>query len=217
LAQRSDLLVVRHSETQWNSQARLQGHLDSPLTLNGIRQAMAVGETLVPLVSTNRPKRFWCSPLGRAQQTASILSGLWSVPFSAFTPVSALRERSYGAWEALTESEIAAQRPDELAAHKQDPWHARMEGGETKTELRARLEGWIESLEPDVLHVVITHSGCLRMLRGIYAEASPEQIETYREPQTASFLLGEKEHAIEPDQAMLERHGCAGAGRTVWI
>ena len=195
----------------------LQGHRDSPLTLNGVRQVFAVGEALAPEIASARPKRFWCSPLGRAQQTAAILAGLWSQPFSEFGSVPALRERSYGAWEGMRQDEIAEARPAEHAAHLADPWNSRMQGAETKMEVFERLSNWVGSLNHDVLHVVVTHSGCLRILRGIYSGASREQIDQFREPQTASFLLGAAERMIEPTAATLSRHGCEGAGRTVWI
>lgn len=98
-----------------------------------------------------------------------------------------------------------------------DPWHSRMEGAETKVEIYDRLSNWVRSLNHDVLHVVVTHSGCLRILRGIYSGASRQQIDEFREPQTASFLLSDTERMIEPTEAVLSRHGCEGLGRTVWI
>ncbi len=212
-----ELLVIRHAETDWNSRSMLQGHRDSPLTLNGVRQVLAVGETLAPEIATAQPKHFWCSPLGRAQQTAAILAGLWSLPFYKFDTVSALRERSYGVWEGMRQDEIAERRPEEHDAHMADPWHSRMEGAETKVEIYDRLSNWVRSLNHDVLHVVVTHSGCLRILRGIYSGASRQQIDEFREPQTASFLLSDTERMIEPTEAVLSRHGCEGLGRTVWI
>lgn len=212
-----ELLVIRHAETDWNSRSMLQGHRDSPLTLNGVRQVLAVGETLAPEITTARPKHFWCSPLGRAQQTAAILAGLWSLPFCTFDMASALRERSYGVWEGMKQDEIAARRPEEHAAHLADPWNSRMEGAETKTEVYDRLFDWVRNLNDGVLHVVVTHSGCLRILRGIYSGASRQQMDEFREPQTASFLLGATERMIEPTEATLSRHGCEGLGRTVWI
>lgn len=212
-----EILVIRHAETDWNSRSMLQGHRDSPLTLNGVRQAFASGEALTPEIATTRPKSFWCSPLGRAQQTAAILAGLWSQPFHEFSTDAALRERSYGVWEGMRQDEIAEARPAEHAAHLADPWNSRMEGAETKTEVYERLSNWVGGLNHDCLHVVVTHSGCLRILRGIYSGASRRQMDEFREPQTASFLLGSTERMIEPSEAVLSRHGCEGAGRTVWI
>lgn len=212
------ILVVRHTETQWNAEGRLQGRQDTPLTLNGIRQAFAVAETLSSLVSAGRDWHLWTSPLGRARQTASVLADWLSLSFGAFQPVEDLVERSYGAWEGLTHPEIRDTRQDEYLQHKQDPWAYRMPGAESKMEVTARLKAWVSSLPGDCDHLVVTHSGCLRALRGIYRDATPAMLETFREPQTAAFILEEcGEQMIEPTADLLARNGCENSGRSVWI
>lgn len=213
------LLVVRHTETQWNAEGRLQGRRDTPLTLNGIRQAFAVAETLVPIVQVpERNWSFWSSPLGRARQTASILADTLAVPFSRFRCPDALVERRYGEWEGLTNEEIRGARQDEYDAQQADPWNYRMPGAESKADVTARLRAWLSTLSPDSRHLIVTHSGCLRMLRGIYQRANSVIIEGFREPQTAAFLLDDAdEKLIEPSPAVLARHGCESEGRSVWI
>ncbi len=213
------ILVVRHTETQWNAQGRLQGRRDTPLTLNGIRQAFAVAETLVPIVQ--QPKgnwSFWSSPLGRARQTASILADTLAVPFSQFQCPDALVERRYGEWEGLTHEDIRKARQNELDAQQTDPWNYRMPGAESKADVTARLRDWLSTLSLESRHLIVTHSGCLRMLRGIYQRATPAVIEGFREPQTAAFLLHDgSEQLIEPSAAVLASHGCESTGRSVWI
>jgi probable phosphoglycerate mutase len=64
----------------------------------------------------------------------------------------------------------------------------------------------------------VTHSGCVRALRGIYTKASRAEILAYREPQTASFLLSSgQETMIAIPLNILRALGCEGEGRTVWI
>lgn len=211
------LLVVRHTETQWNAEGRLQGRRDTPLTLNGVRQAMAVAETMVSHVE-GAGWSYWSSPLGRARQTASILADTLDVKFARFACPEALVERRYGEWEGLTHDDIVATRRDEFEAQQADPWRYRMPGAESKADVTARLRAWLETLSHDTRHLVVTHSGCLRMLRGIYLAATPETIAAFREPQTAAFRLEPSgETLIEPTPAMLEKHGCQSAGRSVWI
>lgn len=51
-----------------------------------------------------------------------------------------------------------------------------------------RLQAWLRTLDPARPHIAVTHSGCLRALRGLYTRASRAEILAYREPQTAAFL-----------------------------
>lgn len=212
------MLVIRHGETQWNRAGRLQGRLDTPLTANGVRQAMALGQHHLDRVGSTAPTRFWVSPLGRAQQTASILADIWDLPFDRFVVDPALVERSYGRWEGLTQAEIRQTRGHEFEANQRDPFHFAMEGGESRVAVAERLSAWSEGLDLDVLHVVVSHSGCLRSLRGLYTGASKETILAYREPQTTSVLLeAGSETVIDVPDAMLKAAGCASQGHTGWI
>ncbi|HEV7320379.1 MAG TPA: histidine phosphatase family protein [Ensifer sp.] len=212
------LILIRHGETQWNVAGRLQGRKDTPLTANGLRQALAVGVRLADRISKDETLNFWVSPLGRARQTASILADTWSIPFDRFVEVPALAERSYGSWEGLAHDEIERELADQYKAHSADPFDYSMPGGESRTALSARLESWLDTLDCDRPHVVVTHSGCLRALRGIYAAASRDEILAYREPQTASFLLSSgRETMLDIPVNVLRALGCDGAGRTVWI
>lgn len=212
------LLVIRHGETQWNRAGRLQGRLDTPLTANGVRQAMAVGEHLKNSGNWTAPIHFWVSPLGRAQQTASILADIWNVPFDQFETAPALVERSYGQWEGMTQAEIRQVRSAEFEANQLDPWHFAMADGESRSDLGLRLSAWSDALDCGSLHIVVCHSGCLRALRGIHTGASRETILAYREPQTASVLLEEGgETVIEVPVNTLAAAGCDNQGHTVWI
>ncbi|MEW9807660.1 histidine phosphatase family protein [Mesorhizobium sp. ZMM04-5] len=212
------LLVVRHGETQWNVAGRLQGRLDTPLTVNGMRQALAVAARLAPAVAELEDPVFWVSPLGRARQTASILADIWSMPFAAFAEDPRLAERSYGAWEGMTLDEVEQDLPDQHRGNAADPWCYRMPAGETRTEHTDRLAGWLAALDTDRPHVAVTHSGCLRALRGLYTGAARDVILAYREPQTAAFLLtAGKEAQLDAPVALLRALGCDGEGRTVAI
>jgi broad specificity phosphatase PhoE len=213
------LLVIRHGETQWNIDGRLQGRRDSPLTLNGMRQTLAVAVRLSERIANGLPNAaFWVSPLGRARQTASVLADIWHLPFNRFEEAPEVAERSYGVWEGLTRQEIQEAQPEEFAAHSADPWGYAIPDGESRTALTFRINSWLEGLDHSVPHVVVTHSGCLRALRGIYSEDSPADILQYREAQTSSFLLSPGSSApLDVPVSVLSVFGCSGAGGTVWI
>ena len=118
----------------------------------------------------------------------------------------------------LANDEIERDHADQYEAHSSDPFDYAMPGGESRTALATRLDAWLETLNRSRTHVVVTHSGCLRALRGIYTAASREAILAYREPQTASFLLETgQETMLDIPASVLRALGCDGAGRTVWI
>ncbi|HSX75202.1 MAG TPA: histidine phosphatase family protein [Shinella sp.] len=212
------LLVIRHGETQWNVAGRLQGRRDTPLTANGVRQAQAVAVRLSETVADLQDAAFWVSPLGRARQTASILADLWALPFDRFAEEPRLAERSYGAWEGRLHGEIERDLPEQYGAHAADPWDYSMPGGESRTVLSGRLLAWLRTLDRDRPHVAVTHSGCLRALRGLYTRASRDEMLAYREPQTAAFFLTDRnERLFDVSPGLLRAFGCEGEGRTVWI
>lgn len=212
------LLVIRHGETQWNVAGRLQGRQDTPLTVNGIRQALAVAARLSETVADLQGAAFWVSPLGRARQTASILADIWSLPFAQFIEEPMLTERGYGVWEGRSMEDIERDLPDQYRAHAADPWDYCMPDGESRTALTKRLGAWGATLDARRPHIAVIHSGCLRALRGIYTDASPADILAYREPQTAAFLLSEgDEIMLDVSPSLLRAFGCEGEGRTVWI
>ena len=111
------ILLIRHGETAWNAERRLQGHLDIALNAEGERQAAALGAALagehIDLVIS--------SDLARARQTAEAVQRASSVPDAGRVQLDPqLRERCYGGFEGLLYSEIAARFPLEFAA-----WQAR--------------------------------------------------------------------------------------------
>lgn len=217
-SQMPKILVIRHGETQWNRQGRLQGRLDTPLTTDGFRQALAVGEYHRERVAAAGEICLWVSPLGRARQTASIVADTWRLPYDSFQVDAALSERSYGHWEGLSQSDIRATRGADFEENGRDPWSFAMDGGESRKQLAARLQTWVDGLAPGPLHIAVTHSGCLRALRGLYTNASLETMLSYDEPQTTSVLLyNGVEEVMDVPESLLSRLGCSDSGKTVWI
>jgi broad specificity phosphatase PhoE len=92
------LLLVRHGETDWNAEGRLQGHTDRPLNEYGRRQARALAERL----AGDDISAVYASDLSRARETAEILAAPLGLPV-VLEP--GLRERNWGSWEGLTGSE----------------------------------------------------------------------------------------------------------------
>jgi probable phosphoglycerate mutase len=109
----TDILLIRHGETAWNAERRLQGHLDIPLNDEGARQAALLADALA-----HEPiDTLVASDLQRARQTAQAVADRRGLPLH-IDP--ALRERGYGGFEGLLYSEIEQRFPQEFAA-----WQAR--------------------------------------------------------------------------------------------
>ena len=105
----TEILLIRHGETDWNVDKRLQGHIDIALNAEGLRQAAALGAVLAdePLDAV------FASDLQRARDTAQAVAAPQALPVQI---APTLRERCYGAFEGLRHVEIAQRYPQDYAA-----------------------------------------------------------------------------------------------------
>ena len=159
------LLLVRHGETQWNREGRIQGVLDSPLTKQGEEQARINGELLDSLGVTD----LIASPLGRAADTTRIMTEVMQAR-TRFD--DRLKERNCGAWGGLTWTEAEQGYPEQWRARALDPYGFSPPGGESLVQLEPRVRGlasdieaWMEELSLDGRRVgVVTHGITMRVL-----------------------------------------------------
>ncbi len=160
------LCVVRHGETEWNAERRIQGQIDIGLNATGQRQAHAAGRWL----KTAGISALYASDLRRAWDTAlAIGAALQLLPVA--TPE--LRERRYGVFEGLTYAEAAARFPEGYAAFEGRNADYAFENGESLTVMYARVTGKlreIAALHPGQNVAVVVHGGVLdvinRFVRG---------------------------------------------------
>lgn len=146
------LILLRHGETEWNKEKRLQGHDDTPLTERGIAQAKAI----VPMIAQLKPAKVVASDLGRARQTAEVVG----YPDAVLDPN--LRELNMGAWTGLRKPDLIRDSADLYHAWRAGTYAP--EGGEMFGEFSARigkaLRYWATQSDDSVLAVV--HSGVVR-------------------------------------------------------
>lgn len=151
------LLLIRHGETAWNAEHRIQGRLDVPLSTTGIWQASRLAERLageaIDAVIASDLARAWMTgaPLADAQ-------GLTMVPDRR------LRERSFGIFEGKTLDEIAAEHPQEFAAWRARDVDWRIPDGESGTEFIGRVLDAMREIAAFHLGrtvAVVTHGGVL--------------------------------------------------------
>jgi probable phosphoglycerate mutase len=183
------IYLVRHGETEFNRERRLQGHVDSALTARGLAQAQAVGDLLKDL--TDREPGGWriaASPLGRARRTAEIVAGRLGIEAAEIAIEPRLIELSWGEWDGRLRDDLAAAYPDTFGRTN---WAFHAPTGETYEEMCARLTSWLGELppEPERRVIAVSHGVTGRILRGLYAGLAPEEVVTQDVPQDAVFRL----------------------------
>jgi probable phosphoglycerate mutase len=170
------LYYIRHGETDWNRQGRLQGQQDVPLNPTGRRQAAACGPILADLAGRDgrhvADYAYLSSPLVRARETMELMRDALGLDRLAYGVDPRLREMSFGSWEGFTLKEIGASQPDLLAVRERDKWHFVPPHGESYEQVAARMRAWYLGLERDA--VVVSHGGTLRTLMVALGIAPPE-------------------------------------------
>jgi 2,3-bisphosphoglycerate-dependent phosphoglycerate mutase len=153
--------LVRHGETDWNVERRLQGWTDIPLNATGVRQARAAALAL----ADRDIGAIISSDLSRARDTAEPIAA--EVGVEVVTD-PALRERNYGVAEGQRNSELELQFDGGLDERWADPDFT-FEGGETRRDVYLRLGAFLTELlasPPANEIVLVSHGGALRVARG---------------------------------------------------
>ncbi len=181
------IYLVRHGETEWNRDGRLQGQSNSALTKRGLKQARAIGELLRELVGGGIP--IIASPLERALRTAEVICGPLGRNPACLQTDDLLKEISFGQWEGLTFAEIAAADPENLARMEQDRWSVAPPGGESYAMMADRVRRWLRQSAAIEEKIVVAHGEWGRVLRGIYCGTTQEEMFALDVPQDVVFRL----------------------------
>lgn len=152
-------LLVRHGQSTWNDQRRIQGQLDPPLSELGREQARRVAGRLAGMQVAG----FYCSDLARTRETAAeVARALHLDP----VPVRQLREVALGDWEGLTAAEIAERYPDLWQRWLARPSWDIVPGSEGSAAFEDRVRAAIDDLalrHPSGNVVVVTHGGVIQV------------------------------------------------------
>lgn len=156
----TELILLRHGETDWNRELRFQGHVDVGLNAIGLEQARRLALRL----AGETAHRLYASDLLRAQQTAQPVAGQLGLEMLSD---ASLREQSFGRVDGMSVDEIKAQHPQAwegwLAFHEDYC----MPEGETTRQFHARVMDAVYRLvatHPGETLLVVTHGGVLDMI-----------------------------------------------------
>ncbi|MEO8117713.1 MAG: histidine phosphatase family protein [Rhodoferax sp.] len=160
----TELILIRHGETDWNRELRFQGHVDVPLNAVGQEQARRLGLRL----AGEAAHLLVCSDLTRTQQTALPISQQSLHPF-ARSPVlePTWREQNFGVVDGMRVDDIKAQHPDAWAQWIQFQADYAFAGGESTRQFHARVLAAVRGLARAHMGqtlVVVTHGGVLDMI-----------------------------------------------------
>jgi probable phosphoglycerate mutase len=150
-------ILVRHGETRWNVEQRVQGHGDSDLTETGVQQAKAIARRL----AEEDFDLLVASDLGRAHETARHVAGQCGRPI-VIDP--RLRERSFGAGEGMGYREIGEKYPGAFSRTEATDPDVGIPGGESRRQFHDRIVAAFQSLaaeHPGKRIAVVTHGGVL--------------------------------------------------------
>ena len=170
------LIFVRHGQTSFNAENRLQGQRDVPLDGKGREQARAIGRYLrralgADIVSLERRGAFWASPLTRARETielSRVAMGLSPLPYGIDPR---LKELSFGSWEGMTWAQVWAKDPTAAEAREADKWRFAPPGGESYAMLADRVEPWLAELTGETF--LVAHGGVARVFFALLAGMKP--------------------------------------------
>jgi broad specificity phosphatase PhoE len=180
------IYLLRHGQTEFNAELRMQGHCDSPLTGQGVAQAHAMGATLREEVSNPADWQVLASPLGRAMQTAQLVCQELGLPHSCIRAEPRLIEVCFGEWEKKQVEMLRLQYPE---LNGVPDWYFQAPACEPYAAVVQRIENWLADADLPARLIVVAHGLLGRILRGVYAGLTPDQLWQQDMPQDAFFRL----------------------------
>jgi len=173
------MYFVRHGQTDWNAEHRLQGQKDIPLNALGRDQAARNGAKLRELLTTPEDYHFIASPLGRTRETMEIIREAMGLDANDYQTDASFLEISFGHWEGHTLEELYVDTPALVKSRKIDKWRFQPPGGESYADLAKRTVPALMRLPQKT--VLVSHGGTMRTII--------QHIEQSDENELAKFIV----------------------------
>jgi probable phosphoglycerate mutase len=188
------IYYIRHGETDWNAEGKLQGTRDIPLNDLGRKQAAQAGAILATLFERDERDeaslRFVASPLGRARSTMELVRGVLRLLPHEYAIDDRLREIGYGHWEGSTLPQMQALDPELFAKRQSEKWTVSPPGGESYVAVQARMNEWYRELTVDT--VAVAHGGTARALMVVLGIETPASAADLTIEQGAVYVFSDE-------------------------
>jgi len=187
------IVFIRHGETDYNAEGRLQGQRDIPLNGRGRAQASAVGRSLgkrlrAEIDRLEAAHAFYASPLHRTRETMELARAGVGFEPQRYTLADELKELTFGAWEGLTWSEVEARDPAGARRRERDKWGFVPPEGESYAMLAERIAAWLATRQGDLF--VASHGGVARALMHLLGGLDPQKAANVQIHQGRALVFG---------------------------
>jgi probable phosphoglycerate mutase len=173
------IYFIRHGETDWNREGRIQGQIDIPLNDNGHQQAAAISRGLRNVLGNTRIDLFIASPLTRTRQTMGYLLREFDLPANKAETEPAMLELAFGIWEGHFFRDLKTD-----PRYPKDPaerFRWRPEDGESYEEGLERVRQWIGRIDGPT--IIVAHGAIGRCLIGLVSGLAPAALVKVPTPQ----------------------------------
>jgi probable phosphoglycerate mutase len=181
------IVFLRHGETDWNVEGRLQGRRDIPLNATGRVQARQNGARVLARIPDIGSYHAVASPLIRSRETMEIARNAMQLEPGAYALDDRLQEIAYGDWEGFTNDELRERDPALVEARDRDKWRFLPPNGESYHLLAERVDGWLKGLTRETF--VVSHGGVGRVLRMLLLGADPAEVVMALFPQDKALVV----------------------------
>jgi probable phosphoglycerate mutase len=166
------IYFIRHGETDWNREGRIQGQIDIPLNDAGHQQAIAISRGLRSFLRNTRIDLFVASPLTRARQTMGYLLREFDVPQNRVETEPAMLELAFGIWEGHFFKDLKTN--PHYPKNPEERFRWRPQDGESYEEGLERVRQWIGRIEGPT--IIVAHGAIGRCLVGLVSDLPPAAI-----------------------------------------
>ena len=164
-----EIYVIRHGQTEWNAQTRMQGQRNIPLNDIGRAQARAYGRILSAAVKNAADFDFVSSPLGRARETMALIRTELGMPPDDYRLDPRLKEVKFGDWEGRTRAGLNKDAPHLLAERDAAGWNFCPPNGESYAQMSNRVADWLSAICTNT--IMVAHGGVIRILQVLITNA----------------------------------------------
>ncbi|MBZ9696665.1 histidine phosphatase family protein [Mesorhizobium sp. CO1-1-9] len=181
--------IVRHGQTAWNAEFRLQGQADTDLNALGREQASANGHRLAELVGAPQEFDFVASPMRRTRETMERIRAAMRLDPLAYRTDIRLIEVNFGNWQSFTFAELERQSPGASRSRALDKWNFQPpgEGAESYQMLLERVKPWFDELRGQT--ICVTHGGVMRTLFRFVLDMPEDEAANLEIPQNRVLKL----------------------------